>query len=71
MAQPNVRTGILPPIEKLLGRENYSTWQFAMKTYLEHEDLWECVSGSETDETKVRRTRAKIIHRPVHLRACA
>jgi len=61
MAQPNMSTGTLPPIEKLLGRENYSTWQFAMKTYLEHEDLWGCVMGSETDETKVRRTRAKII----------
>jgi len=57
MAQQNMSTGALPPIEKLLGRKNYSTWQFAMKMYLEHENLWGCVSGSETDETKVRRTR--------------
>lgn len=48
-------------IEKLQGRENYNTWQFAMKTYLELEDLWNCVIGTETDQKKIIRARAKII----------
>lgn len=34
-------------IEKLTGRENYATWQFAVKTYLQHEDLWCCVENSD------------------------
>lgn len=33
-------TTFSPAIEKLLGRENYNTWSFAVKTYLEHENLW-------------------------------
>ena len=33
----------LPSIDKLLGRENYTTWSFAVKTYLQHESLWEYV----------------------------
>lgn len=47
-------------IEKLKGRENYSTWSFAVKTYLEHEDLWKCVEQddetafSKSDDTKAR-----------------
>ncbi|XP_073811779.1 uncharacterized protein [Musca autumnalis] len=32
-------------IEKLLGRENYTTWAFAVKTLLQHEDLWDTVQG--------------------------
>ncbi|XP_018403755.1 PREDICTED: retrovirus-related Pol polyprotein from transposon TNT 1-94 [Cyphomyrmex costatus] len=51
----------LPVIEKLKGRDNYSTWRFAMQTYLEHEDLWECVTGDNDNEKKNKRARAKII----------
>lgn len=51
----------LPLIDKLKGRENFNTWKFAMQVYLEHEDLWKCVDGTETDERKITRARAKII----------
>jgi len=56
-AQPTT----LPIIEKLKGRENFNTWKFAMQIYLEHEDLWKCVEGTETDERKIIRARAKIV----------
>ncbi|KAJ8889956.1 hypothetical protein PR048_009461, partial [Dryococelus australis] len=32
-----------------------------MRTYLEHEELWQCVAGEEKDDKKVAHTRAKII----------
>lgn len=46
-------------IEKLSGRDNYSTWRFAVKTILQHEDLWNCVEAPPggaicTDEKKMR-----------------
>ncbi|KAG6451043.1 hypothetical protein O3G_MSEX006910 [Manduca sexta] len=51
-------------IEKLTGRDNYATWQFAMKTYLQHEDLWDCVkpdSEQVLDEKRDIKARKKII----------
>lgn len=33
----------LATIPKLKGRDNYATWCFAVKAYLEHEDLWSIV----------------------------
>lgn len=51
----------LPSIERLLGRANYTDWKFAMKTYLEHEDLWDCVLGTEQDPKKNIRAKSKII----------
>lgn len=49
-------------IEKLAGRENYSTWKFAVKSYLQHEDLWECVDpGTEVDFKKDVKAKSKII----------
>lgn len=51
----------LPLIEKLKGRENYNTWQFAMKNYLELEDLWSCVEGKdETQDITQKSKRDKI-----------
>lgn len=35
---------LLPSIDKLLGRENYNTWNFAVKTFLQHESLWDYVN---------------------------
>lgn len=32
-------------VEKLMGRENYASWSFAMKNLLQHEELWETVQG--------------------------
>jgi hypothetical protein len=57
----------LPLIEKLRGRENYNTWQFGMKTYLELEGLWSCVDGSDEttpEDAKLKRdikAKSKII----------
>lgn len=54
-------TGSIPPIEKLKGRENFDTWKFAVKSYLEHEELWGCVDGTETDSKKVTKAKSKIV----------
>lgn len=54
-------TSSLPSMEKLKGRENYNTWQFAMKTYLEHEELWECVTGVTVDTKLLSKAKSKII----------
>lgn len=51
----------IPSIQKLLGRENYTTWVFAVQSYLEHEDLWDCVNGAETDAKKLLKAKAKIV----------
>lgn len=49
-------------IEKLSGRENYATWRFAMQTYLQHEELWDCIeSNTETDPKRDTKARTKII----------
>lgn len=51
----------LPSIQKHLGRENYTTCVFAINSYLEHEELWTCVTGEETDAKKLVKAKAKII----------
>lgn len=51
-------------IEKLTGRENYPTWRFAVQTYLEHEELWSCVTASATDKVDSKldtKAKSKII----------
>ncbi|XP_015124956.1 uncharacterized protein LOC107046765, partial [Diachasma alloeum] len=53
----------LQPIERLKGRENYASWKFAMKAYLEMEDLWGCVEeipANVADPRKMTRARTKI-----------
>lgn len=52
---------MLPSIERLKGRENFDTWKFAVQAYLEHEDLWKCICGSETDTSKDVKAKAKLI----------
>ncbi|CAL1678260.1 unnamed protein product [Lasius platythorax] len=52
---------VVPLIEKLKGRENYPTWKFAMSALLEHEDLWKCILGTETDARKLAKAKAKLI----------
>lgn len=52
---------VLPPIEKLLGRENFDSWKFAVQTYLELEELWDCVVGTDKDKQKDTKARSKII----------
>ena len=54
----------MPQIEKLKGTEDYNDWKFAMKTYLEHEDLWKCVTGDATatlNERNMAKAKAKLI----------
>lgn len=50
-------------IDKLNGRDNFSTWKFSVKTYLEHEDLWSCIEpGTGTvDPVKDVRAKSKLI----------
>lgn len=51
-------------VEKLIGRDNYNSWKFAMQALLELEDLWGCITGDENymnDAKKVTRARSKII----------
>lgn len=52
-------SGFGSSIEKLVGRENFTTWQFAIK--MEHEELWDCVLGTEKDEKKIVKAKSKII----------
>lgn len=48
-------------IEKLDGRDNYTDWKFAVKAYMEHEGLWDCVLGTETDADKMIKAKSKLI----------
>lgn len=50
----------LSSIDKLVGRENFNTWKFAMRNYLEHEQLWKAVLGTETDVEKDTKARTSI-----------
>lgn len=56
-------SSFLPAIDKLIGRENYNTWSFAVKTYLQHENLWDCVDpeGEDEDAQHILKARSKII----------
>lgn len=53
------------PVDKLAGRLNYRAWAFAMRAYLEVEDLWDTVDAGEgevsTDTKKVQKARGRII----------
>lgn len=54
----------LMSIEKLTGRENYATWSFAVKAYLQLEDLWECISHEDSkpvDAKKDVKAKSKLI----------
>lgn len=48
-------------VEKLIGRENYSEWKFAMKAVLQLDELWEIVEGTESDNKKDQKALSKII----------
>lgn len=51
-------------IEKLKGRENYQDWRFALPTWLEYDDLWGCVIGTQQyvdDPRKVTKAKTRII----------
>lgn len=48
-------------IDKLIGRDNYPTWRFAVQTYLEHEELWNCVTSEKPDAKLDTKAKSKII----------
>ena len=54
-----------PCIERLMGRENYHDWCFAMEAYLRHEELWDTIEapvGGELckDRKKIEKAWTKI-----------
>ena len=54
-------SSLLSSIEKLRGRENYSSWKFSIESYLALEDLSKCITGEETDAKKNAKAKAAII----------
>lgn len=48
-------------MEKLSGRENYATWSFAVKAYLEHEDMWNVVMITPEDKKADTKVKSKLI----------
>ena len=54
-------SNLLPPIERLKGRENFDAWKFAVQNFLEHEELWLAVIGTETDAKKLIKAKSKLI----------
>lgn len=65
-------------LDKLVGRENFTTWKFGIKTYLEHEDLWKCVEPGPTEKVDPAldiKAKSKIIllisaHNYIHVQDC-
>ncbi|GBP67662.1 Probable RNA-directed DNA polymerase from transposon BS [Eumeta japonica] len=53
--------GSLIQTEKLTGRDNWTSWSFAVQAYLELDDLWECVQGTNTDPKKEKKAKSKLI----------
>lgn len=53
-------TSFLASIEKLRGRDNYSTWKFSIENYLDLEDLSKCITDEETDAKKNAKAKAAI-----------
>lgn len=53
-------SGMFASIKQLKGRENYETWSFRVRAYLQHEELWDCVEGTETDAKKLMKTKTKL-----------
>lgn len=59
----------LPAIQRLQGRENWTTWKFAVQSLFELEELWDVVKPTpgaagalpEVDAKKDRRAKAKLI----------
>lgn len=71
---------LVPAIAQLDGRDNYSTWSFAVQAYLEHEGLWNCVHANDdgeldTDPGRLVKAKYKLIllikpHNFVHIATC-
>lgn len=54
----------LMSIDKLTGRDNWTSWSFAVKAYLQHEELWECIEIEDNktpDAKKDLKAKSKLI----------
>lgn len=51
----------LNSVQKLVGRENYDEWSFAMENILILEGLSKCVDGTETDAVLIAKAKAKLV----------
>ncbi|XP_072936030.1 uncharacterized protein [Epargyreus clarus] len=48
-------------IDRLVGRDNYVTWKFAVEAYFKLEDLWDCIDGTNVDKKKETKAHSKLI----------
>ncbi|KAK9685718.1 hypothetical protein QE152_g37725 [Popillia japonica] len=48
-------------VPKLVGRENYDDWAFAVENFLILEGLSKCIDGTETDTDKILKAKAKLV----------
>lgn len=51
----------LSSVPKLLGRENYGDWSFAVENFLVLEGLTKCIDGTEMDPVLVAKAKAKLV----------
>lgn len=51
----------LMSVPKLLGRENYDEWAFAVENVFVLEGLSKCIDGSETDLPTIAKAKAKLV----------
>lgn len=54
-------TSYMASVPKLLGRDNYEDWCFAVENFLVLEGLQKCLDGTETDTVQVAKAKAKLI----------
>jgi len=57
----NMAVNYLNSVPKLMGRENYADWAFAVQNVFILEGLSKCLDGSETDTVMVSKAKAKVI----------
>jgi hypothetical protein len=55
----SIPTAILPPIENLDGRLNYSDWKFGMMLYLKDLGIWNSVDAYPTGDTTTETQKAQ------------
>lgn len=48
-------------IDRLIGRDNYASWKFAVEAYFKLEELWSCVEGTNEDQKKEIKAKSKLI----------
>nr|CAI5825264.1 unnamed protein product [Callosobruchus analis] len=51
----------MPSVPKLLGRDNYEEWAFAVENFFVLEGLSKCIDGTETDAGTIAKAKAKLV----------